>query len=334
MAPVTDTGSHRALLTAPLRGPGLARIEQLAEVVNEPWIEQKPLRIYDAESLARRARAEGADILVVEADAVSGPVLDLDLVAVAVTRSDPGNVDLAGASAAGIPVIHTPGRNADAVAELTVALLLAVTRRLVQADREVRAGEVFAGGSIPYQRHRAWELGGRTAGLVGLGAVGRATKWRLEGLGMRVMAYDPARPEAHHSLDEVLSGSDVVSLHAPATAGTHHLIDAKALASMRPGAVLLNTARGSLVDTEALVAALASGQLGGAGVDHVEGEILPAGHPLLGMDQVVLTPHIGGATYDTEERAALMVADDLAALLTGGSLRHCANPEVLSRRRT
>jgi D-3-phosphoglycerate dehydrogenase len=265
---------------------------------------------------------------VVEADAVAGPVFELPLVAVAVTRGDPHNVDMDAATAAGVPVINAPGRNADAVAELALALLFAVARRVVVADREVRDGQVFAGGTIPYQRHRVWELAGRTAGLVGLGAVGRATKWRLEGVGMAVIAHDPFNPDARHSLEEVVSGADVVSLHAPPHPDTHHLIDAKALASMRPGAILLNTARGSLVDTDALVDALRSGHLGGAGIDHFDGEVLPDGHPLLGMSQVVLTPHIGGATYDTEWRGAQMIADDLAAALEGSRPRHLANPDV------
>jgi D-3-phosphoglycerate dehydrogenase len=327
-----ERANHRALVTAPLAGAGRARLEQLADVVYEPWIDQQPLRIYDPEGLARRAADARADILVVEADLVSGPVLELPLVAVAVTRGVPDNVDLAAATAAGIPVLHTPGRNADAVAELTVALLLAVARRVVVADAEVRAGDVFAGGTIPYQRHRAWEVAGRTAGLVGLGAVGRAAKWRLEGIGMQVVAHDPLNGEARHSFADLLAGSDVLSLHAPGGPGTRHLIDAEALAAMRPGSILVNTARGSLVDTDALVDALASGHLRGAALDHVEGEVLPDGHPLLSMNQVVLTPHIGGATYDTEVRGAETIADGLGALLAGAVPAHCANPEVLANR--
>ena len=320
---------HRALVTAPLRGPGLVKLEGLATLVHEPWIDQVPLRIYDADGLAQRAVAERADILVVESDLVAAPVFDLPLVAVAATRGDPTNVDLATATAAGVPVLYTPGRNADAVAELTIALLFAVTRRLVVADGEVRSGRVFADGTIPYQRHRAWELAGRTAGLVGLGAVGRAVRWRLAGLGMNVLACDPANSDAHHSLDDLLASCDVISLHAPVTEVTHKLIDAKTLAAMRDGAVLINTARGALVDTDALVDALAGGKLAGAGIDHLEGEVLPEGHRLLAMPQVVFTPHIGGATYDTETRGTTVLADDLERLLAGNAPRYCANPEVL-----
>ena len=191
-------------MTAPLRGTGFDKLRQLADVVYDPWIEQTPLRIYSAEQLAERISAEAADIVVVESDSVSGPVFDLGLRAIASTRGDPNNVDVAGATAAGIPVLNTPGRNADAVAEMTLALLFAATRHLLGADADVRAGEVFRDGSIPYQRFRAWEVAGRTAGLIGLGAVGRAVRWRMAGLGMRVIAYDPYNDEARHSLDELL----------------------------------------------------------------------------------------------------------------------------------
>src|SRR5690606_1572313 len=136
---------------------------------------------------------------------------DLPLEAIGATRGDPTNVDLAAATGKGIPVLHAPGRNADAVAELTVGLLLAATRFLAAADRDVRAGEVFRDGTIPYQRFRGWELAGRTAGLVGLGAVGRATAWRLRGLGMRVIAADPYAAGATHDLDGLLAEADVVS---------------------------------------------------------------------------------------------------------------------------
>lgn len=316
-------------MTAPLRGPGLDRLRELAEVVHEPWIDQRPLRIYDAEGLAERLAAEGATVAVVESDLVSGPVWDLPLVAVAATRGDPGNVDLAGATAAGIPVIHTPGRNADAVAELAVGLLLAVTRGILSADMDVRAGEVFREGTIPYQRFRGWELAGGTAGIVGFGAVGRALAWRLEALGMRVLACDPYQVDATSTLDEVLAESQVVSLHAAVTEETRGMIGSREIAAMRPGAVLLNTARAALHDEDALVDALRSGHLAGAGLDHLEGEMLPAGHPLLGLRSVVLTPHVGGATYDTEVRGARMVADDLARILAGERPAHLANPEVL-----
>ena len=318
----------RALVTAPLRGEGLARLQELADVVCDPWIDQNPLRMYSSPQLAERAAAEGADILVVEADIVGREVFERPLMAVAATRADPVNVDVAAATAAGVPVLHCPGRNADAVAELAVGFVFALNRHVFSADADVRAGEVYREGKIPYQRFRAWELAGRTAGLVGLGSVGRALRWRLEGLGMTVVAHDPYSDEAKLSLDEVLARSDVISLHAAVTPETTGMIGADQFAAMRDGALFVNTARAQLHDTDALVDALRSGKLGGAGLDHFVGEHLPVDHPLTALPNVLLTPHIGGATWDTECRQASSVADDVALLVEGGRPSHLVNPEV------
>jgi D-3-phosphoglycerate dehydrogenase / 2-oxoglutarate reductase len=318
-------------VTAPLRGDGFAKLQQLADVVYDPWIDQTPLRIYSAEQLAERASAEAANVLVVESDSVSGPVFDLPLRAVASTRGDPNNVDTAAATTAGVPVLYTPGRNADAVAEMAIALLFGVTRHLLTADADVRAGQAFRDGTIPYQRFRAWELAGQTVGLVGLGAVARALKWRLEGLGANVIAYDPYNEEASHSLDDLLAEADIVSLHAPVTDETAGMIGAAQFRAMRDGVVFLNTARAQLHDTDALVEALRSGRVAAAGLDHFAGEWLPTDHPLAAMPNVVLTPHIGGATWNTEARQAQIVADGLEALLSGRMPTHMVNPEVLSR---
>jgi D-3-phosphoglycerate dehydrogenase / 2-oxoglutarate reductase len=318
-----------ALVTAPFRGEGLEKLERLAEVVYDPWIEQQPLRMYKAEQLAERIQRDGANIVIVESDSVRGPVLDLPLLAVGSCRGDPNNVDVAAATARGIPVLRAPGRNADGVAELTIGLLLAVNRGIVRADLDVRDGESYRDGTIPYQRFRAWQLAGRTAGLVGLGAVGRATRWRLEGLGMRVIAHDPYADDAKHSLDDLLAEADVVSMHAMVTPETQGMIGAVQFARMKDGAIFLNSARAMLHDTDALVQALRSGRLAGAGLDHFEGEHLPTDHALVSMPNVVLTPHIGGATYDTEANHSKLIADGLEQLLGGGKPDNLVNPEVL-----
>jgi D-3-phosphoglycerate dehydrogenase len=320
----------KALVTAPFRGEGLDKLQRLADVVYDPWIEQQPLRMYNAEQLADRVQSEGANVVIVESDSVKGPVLELPLAAVGSCRGDPNNVDVATATARGIPVLRAPGRNADGVAELTIALLYAVNRGVVRADRDVREGEIYRDGTIPYQRFRAWQLAGRTAGLVGLGAVGRATRWRLEGLGLRVIAHDPYADNATHSLDDLLAEADVVSMHAMVTPETQGMIGAEQFARMKDGAVYLNTARAMLHDTDALVDALRSGKLAGAGLDHFEGEHLPTDHPLQSLPNVVLTPHIGGATYDTESNHSMLIADGLEQLLGGGKPDNLVNPEVLS----
>ncbi len=319
----------RTLVTAPFRGDGLTLLESIADVVLDPWIDHVPLRILGPDPLAERIVEVGAEIVICEADFCMGPVLELPLRAIGSTRGDPSNVDVAGATKKGIPVLHTPGRNADAVAEMTVALIFAASRHLIGADRDLRAGKLVKDGAIAYQRFRSWQLAGATAGLVGLGAVGRAVKWRLEGLGMNVIAYDPYNDEARHSLEEVLTQADVISIHAAPTPETLGMIGRDEIASMKQGAVYINSARAGLHDLEALTEALAAGKLAGIGLDHFEGERLPREHPLLAMTNAVLTPHIGGATYDTEVNHSRMIAEDLQRLLTGNVPRYIANPEVL-----
>jgi D-3-phosphoglycerate dehydrogenase len=319
------------LSTAPLRGPGLDLLRELGEVILDPWIDHQPLRLYSSTQLAERATEVGASVLICEADSCKGPVLDLPLEAIGSTRGDPTNVDVAGATDRGIPVLRAPGRNADAVAELAVGLLLAVTRGLLPADRDVRTGDVYKDGSIPYQRYRAWQLDGRTAGIVGLGAVGRATKWRLEGLGMRVITADPFAPDATHELDDLLAEAHVVSMHAAVTPDTLGLMSEARFARMPEGAVYVNSARAGLHDLDALTKALQSGHLAAAALDHFEGESLATDHPLVAMSNVILTPHIGGATYDTEANHTTLIAEGLAALLRGEVPSNLANPEVLTR---
>jgi D-3-phosphoglycerate dehydrogenase / 2-oxoglutarate reductase len=322
----------RALVTAPVRGPGLELLADLADLVVDPWIDHSPLRIYNADQLAERARAEQATILVVEADQCGGPVFELPgLLAVASCRGEPNNVDVPGATAAGIPVLRAPGRNADAVAEIAVALLFASSRGVVAADGDVRADGIYRDGTIPYQRYRGWQVAGRTAGLVGLGAVGRALRWRLQGLGMQVVAYDPYAAEATVGLDELLAVSDVISLHAPVTEETTGMIGEAQFAKMRDGVIFLNTARAQLHDGDALVAALRSGKVAAAGIDHFVGEHLAPDHALTTFPNVVLTPHIGGATFDTEANHTKLIADDLCRLLAGATPRNIVNPEVLAR---
>jgi D-3-phosphoglycerate dehydrogenase len=326
------TTRPKALVTAAVRGPGLSLLEQLADLVVDSWLDQPSLRIYNAQQLAERVRAEGANIVVVESDVCGADLYEQPILAVASCRGDPNNVDIPAATAAGVPVLRAPARNADAVAELAVALLFAATRQIIPADRDVRLGEIYRDGLIPYQRFRAWEIAGKTAGLVGLGAVGRALRWRLRGLGVEVLAYDPYAPESTVSLDELLERSDIVSLHAPVTEETTGMIGAAEFAKMRDGVVFINTARAKLHDTDALVEALRSGKVSAAGLDHFEGEFLDPAHPLTTFPSVVLTPHIGGATYDTESNHTATIAEDLCRLLAGAMPKNIVNPEVLAGR--
>ena len=203
----------------------------------------------------------------------------------------------------GIALAVTAGANAGPVAELAIALMLAVYRRLPYVNTAMRQGR----WPTPEMRETCYQIAGKTVGLVGFGAIGRKLARRLAGFDARIVYFDPQRADADTerrleatavTLGELLAQSDIVSLHLPLTDATAQLIDAAALARMKPGAVLINTARGGLVDEAALADALRSGHLRGAGLDAFEQEPPPADHPLLAFEQVVVTPHAGGGVFD------------------------------------
>ncbi len=211
--------------------------------------------------------------------------------------------DVAAARAAGVPVALCPEGTTIGVAEHTLLLILAVYRQLLRADASLRAGQWLQFGL----RAGSYELAGKNLGLLGLGRIGRAVAQRARAFEAAVSYYDPVRPApaeeqalgvVYQPFDSLLAGSDVVSLHLPATPQTHHIIDRRALAQMRRGSILINTARGSLVDQAALTKALQSGHLGGAGLDVFEHEPLRADDPLLSLPNVVLTPHVAAGTRD------------------------------------
>lgn len=233
-------------------------------------------------------------------------------------------IDLAGARRRDVAVCNLPGTNARAVAELTLALMLAASRRVPIFDAATRRGEGFALDSAA--RDGINELGGRTVGLVGYGAVPRALAPVLAALGCRVLyAARTARSDAvaePRALPELLAESDVVSLHLPLTAETERMIDAGALARMKPSAVLVNTARGGLVDEPALIAALRSGRLAAAGLDVFAEEPIDPSSELLALPNVVLTPHIAWLTTGTFDRSFALAAENCRRLATGAALLH------------
>ena len=234
------------------------------------------------------------------------------------------HVDLAACRARGIVVTNTPDVLTEATADLTWALILATVRRLPQAERSLRAGEFRGWGFWDYL---GGDLSGRTLGILGMGRIGRAVARRAGGFGMRVRYASRTRlPEAEERAlgaewtewDELLASSDVLTLHAPLTPDTRHVLDAAALGRMRPGSFLVNTARGPLVDEAALADALREGRLAGAGLDVYERE--PEVHPaLLESPSVVLLPHVGSATRGTRTRMAMLAARNAHAVLTGAA---------------
>jgi D-3-phosphoglycerate dehydrogenase / 2-oxoglutarate reductase len=253
-------------------------------------------------------------------------------------RGGPVNVDVAAATERGIPVVNTPGKNAEAVAELTIAFALLVIRAVPQASRLAQQGGGFAESVFEGREFFGREAPSLTMGLVGLGHVGRETAVRALALGFTVLACDPVPPAIVPDgvtmvpLDTLLAESDIVSLHARASPENLRLLGAKQFARMRRGAFVINTARETLVDEAELRDALLRGHLGGAALDVVERP--PAGqrHPLLDVPSVIVTPHIGGATQETLRRAAEQVGAAVSEFVNGRPPASLVNPEVLSGR--
>jgi D-3-phosphoglycerate dehydrogenase len=237
------------------------------------------------------------------------------------------NIDLPAATERGIAVLNSPAGNTVAAAELTMALILSVVRRVAEADRSMRAGK------WERSRLRGLQLKDRTLGLVGAGRIGSEVASRCRAFGMKILAYDPYLTAerandiglALTGLDEVLTHGDIISLHVPLTDETFHLIDEGALSRMKPGAFVVNVSRGGVIDEEALGRALIGGRLAGAALDVFEFEPLPTNSPLLNLPNVVLTPHLGASTVEAQELVAREIAESVRDALALGDLSGSVN---------
>jgi glyoxylate reductase len=246
------------------------------------------------------------------------------------------NIDVPAATAHGVLVANTPGVLTETTADFAFALLLAAARRVVEGDRLARS----AGWPT---WHPSFLLGhdvyGATLGIIGLGAIGRAVARRARGFAMQILYFDSQRrPELEAELDArfvpldaLLQESDFVTLHVPLTGGTRHLIGRRELGLMKPTAILINTSRGGVVDQEALCEALSSRSIAGAGLDVAEVEPVPAGDPLLDLDNLTLTPHIASASVATRTRMADMAAEVILSVLRGEKPANLVNPQAASR---
>lgn len=307
-------------VTRDLPGTALDRVRARHTV--EVWPEHLPP---SPGELARRA--VGADaLLTLLTDKVDASLLDSCPSVRAISNYAVGfeNVDVEAATARGIPVGQTPDGLTEATAQLAITMVLALLRRVTEADKYVHRG-----------RWTTWEPTGHlgtalretTLGLVGYGRIGQAAGRMAEALGIRVVFTDPVSGEGC-SLAEVLYESDIVSLHAALTPETRHLINQSTLAQMPRGAMLVDVARGAMVDTAALTSSLRSGHLAGAALDVTEPEPLPGDHELLGLDNVIVTPHMASATTSSRAAMADLAGSNLLAALDGSPMPHCANPQV------
>ncbi len=243
------------------------------------------------------------------------------------------NIAIAAATRLGIPVGHTPGVLTETTTDFAWALLMAASRRVTESHVEVQQGiwrpwgpEVLCGADVY----------GATLGLIGFGRIGKAMARRAAGFNMKVLFYEPRQKPENDlienaqfvPLDELLSRSDFISLHAYLSESTKGMIGRDELAKMKQGAILVNTARGAMIDSDALVDALQAGQIAGAALDVFDPEPIPMDHPLIKMPNVIITPHIASSTTATRKRMAVMTLENIQAGFAGEKLPHCANPEV------
>lgn len=267
-------------------------------------------------------------------DAVDRPLLDamprLEFISSISVGVD--HIDVAASTQRQIPVGHTPGVLVDTTADAAFALLLAAARRVAEGDRFIRAGEWRPENRWSPDFFLGKDVSGATLGIIGLGAIGQAVARRAAGFDMRVIGWTPSGREVPGvdsvSLEELLLRSDFVSVHLALATATRNLLDAARLATMKPGAVLVNTARGGIVNEQALVKALDSGHLYAAGLDVFEREPLGMDNPLLQHPRVVVVPHIGSATTLTRAKMVDIAMRNATAALQGQPMPHCVNPEV------
>lgn len=284
-----------------------------------------------------RDLAHDAQVLVTHVAPVSEAILATtpQLRIIGCCRGGPVNINVAAATARGIPVVNAPARNAQAVIEFTLGMILAECRGIGRAHQALAQG-VWQGELYRYTR-TGRELRGQTIGLVGFGAIAQGLVPYLQPFNLRILAYDPylaaercaALGAEKVNLPTLLAAADIVSVHARVTPETVGLLGEREFAQMKPGAYLINTARGPLVDYAALYQALASGHLGGAALDTFAIEPPPPDWPLLKLPNVTLTPHIAGASQESAQRGAESVAQDVANFLAGRPLHYCVNRKAL-----
>jgi len=325
-----------ALVLAPFSAGHLDRLRGKIEVTYESWLDTH--RIQDPEELGARLAAECVSVLVIEADFVFEEVFEAakSLRLVGVCRGSVDHLDIETATRHRVAVINAPGRNAQAVAEHVLGLMLSLARGIPSAHAYVKRGQ-WENPAEPYVSMRGVELSGRKLGIVGLGAIGQRLTTIGLALGMGVAAHDPYVSDTPSGvslmdLDDLLAWADFVSLHVPATEETAGLLDLRRLSLMKSTAYLVNTSDASIIDRQALLSTLKTGGIAGAGLDVFESHPVDPSDPLLALDNIVLTPHLGGATEETVERHSRMITDDILRFLGGERPGNLVNPEVWERR--
>ena len=322
----------KALILAPFNDDQLTRLRVELEVYYESWLET--LSLVDPDDLAKRINSEEISILVVEADFVFEETFETcqDLKFVGICRAATNHVDLDAANRGGVLVVNTPGRNARAVAELALGLILSLARRIPDANAYVKSGQ-WQHPVAGYTDFRGIEIARRTVGVIGMGVIGRTLAQMCLGLGMDVLGYDPYARDTPRNvkmtdLRTLASRADFISVHVPTTGETEGMLGAVFLDSMKPTAHLVNCSDIRITDQVALLDALKNHRIAGAAFDVFETQPIAPHSPLLQLDNVILTPHIGGATAETVDRHSRMMTDDILRFMNGCRPENLANPEV------
>lgn len=311
------------------------------DVVYESWRETRNLYFND-EDILNRLKEIGAEILICEGDNVKKNVIEQsDLKIIGSTRDDPNNVDVETATAKGIPVIFAPKRNTISVAELTVAMILALARNIHVVERTIHSSEYhveeFADYVGYYNLFKGFEVHGKTVGIIGLGTIGFEVAKRLAPFNVNFLVFDPyvmqERLKAINGtavlLDELMAKSDIITIHCPPTDETDGIVGVKQIALMKESAILVNLARASVTDEDALYQALKDKRIAGAGLDVFTNEPVDQENQFLRLDNVLVTPHLGGDTIDTNNRHAMMMVDAVEKILKHEIPANLMNPEVL-----
>jgi len=317
----------KIFITRIIPAPGLALVEEHFPHFDLWTADLPPTR---AELIERARGADGLLCLLTEK--VDGELMDAigpQLKVISSMSVGVDHIDIPAATARGIPVGNTPGVLTDATADQTFALLLAAARRLAEGERYLRAGKwVTWSPSLLLGA----DLAGATLGIVGFGRIGQAVAKRAQGFDLRVIYHDPTAQSAYNAqpvdLETLLRESDFVSIHVPLNAETKHLVNAEFLAKMKPNAVLVNAARGGVLDQSALYHALKSNQIFAAALDVTDPEPLPMDSPLLELENCLIVPHLGSASKKTRDMMSLLAAQNLVAGLKGERLPNCFNPQV------
>lgn len=328
----------KALITASLSDQALSELRKHMEVTYESW-RDTGIIYFDVKELAEKLR--GYDIFITVADDLKKPEFfeQVSLKLIVFCRGDPFNIDLNSATKKKIPVIYTPLRNVDAVADLTIGFMISLARNLTQLDRFLHSEgfEVtdFEDWINYYNKFMGYELKDKTVGIIGFGQIGRRVADRLKGFGINLLVYDPYISSdiikvfgKKVELNYLMKQSDFITIHAAATDENDNLIDQERIGMMKKTAFLLNLAKGSLVDYEALYEALKSNKIAGAALDVFPLEPIDEDNEFLELENVIVTPHFGGNTVDVIERQSKMIVRDIKLWLNKEIPEHVLNPEV------